>query len=167
MQLFSLNFFTNHQSGSLMINQDGVFWTKLQGCGILICMRMDQSGCRGGDICLYGSALAQRALFPFPPKTAFCWLKRKHQRCLMGAEWRWAAQARADQQGAEQNCLAGEGPGPGSPHSCAIITAVLNHNGAIWHWIKFPSLPHPKVGIPVGLEMVPTTVGWQYEFNSW
>ena len=45
-----------NQSGSILTNQDSVFWTKLWGFEVLIRMRMDQSGTRVMDICLSKSA---------------------------------------------------------------------------------------------------------------
>ena len=35
---------------------------------------------------------------------------------------------KANQWGAQQSCLVGEGPGPGPPHSHAVFTAVLYYN---------------------------------------
>ena len=40
----------------------------------------------------------------------------------------------------------------------AVFTAVLYHNRAVFHWIKFPSAPHPKLGTSLGVELVPITI---------
>lgn len=108
---------------------------KLQGFGVLVCMKMDH---RRGLLYKSASHLALRVHFPFPMKTVFPGLKLKHQRCLMGAEWRGPAkarvewhrvervipaqsrptQSRADQRG-HSSFSVGEGPGPSaSPWLC-------------------------------------------------
>lgn len=74
---------------------------KLQGFGVLICMRTDQSGTRTGNLCLHKSAplwLTEHT-FPFHQilKTAFPQLEQKHQRCLAGAELSRQDWSRADQ----------------------------------------------------------------------
>ena len=139
-------------------------------------MRMGQLGTRGGVFSLYKPAsLAQRVHFSFPPKTDYCVSLPKqkmshwsspmcaradcHRTEQNGPMQQKADLSRADQWRAEQSCLAGEGPGPIPPHSCAIFTAVLHRNLAVFHWILFSS-PHPKLGISVGVEMLQMTIGF-------
>ena len=68
--------------------------------------------------------------------------------------------SRAEQQKPEQSCLVQRSLALGPPHSCAIFTAILYHNWAVLHWIKFPSSPHPKLGITVGVTLALATNGW-------
>lgn len=91
------------------------------------------------------------------------------------------------QSRAEQSCVAREGPSPRATiqpccsknvrfHNRTVSllscsTAMLHHSHAIsqlscLHQIKFPSLPHPKLGSPVGVELVPRTIGWHPKRKS-
>lgn len=68
------------------------------------------------------------------------------------------------------------GAGPCCPHrrppcwrgflALCVLTALLFHSCAAsqlscLHCVKFPSLPYPKFGIPVGIELAPTTINHQ------
>ena len=68
--LIQLALHSSGQRGSILTNQDSAFWTKFQLFGFLICMRMDQTGTRGGDFCLYKSAPVWlcECTFPFPSR---------------------------------------------------------------------------------------------------
>lgn len=66
--------------------------------------------------------------------------------------------ARADHGGAELSRQRRPGSRAASQlcccHSCAIS------HWTVLHWIKFPPSLHPRLGIPVRVELVPMTVGW-------
>lgn len=71
------------------------------------------------------------------------------------------AQSRAEQSfpvsGPELSHLAGEGPPCMRAISQPLCSAaMLYHNGTV---CVTPPLPHPKLGIDVGIELVPITIG--------
>lgn len=77
-----------NQSSSILNNQGSAFWAKLWRFGVLICMKMKQTGSRDWDfsIIYVNFPLAWRTHFLFPPKTENCLslaraetLKKSHQ----------------------------------------------------------------------------------------
>ena len=97
---------STNQSGFILTNQGGAFWTKLWGFGVLICLRTDQSGTRGGNLCLFKPAplWLLDCYFPFHPrlKSAFSIGWAETLRGLTRAKWSIPVQARTDQHRAEQ-----------------------------------------------------------------
>lgn len=158
----------------------------LQQSRVFICMRMDQpirDHGRGPLPMSVSSSLVLSVYFPFPPKTEDCIFlileselntKIKHPKHLARPEkstWsrvEQAEQSSAKQRRTELNCPAREGLNPGLPHSWAASqpccsTAMLLYSQAVsqlscLHQINFPST-HPNLGIPVGIELAPMTIG--------
>ena len=109
-----------------------------------------------------------REHLPFPPKAASPWLSWNMEDVLLEQsrlaqnstgqsklEQISAKQSVPLRSRAEQSCLAGEEPGPraaSQPHSF--------HSLAVFYWMKFPSSLDHKLGIPVGTELAPMTMGW-------
>ena len=131
-------FLPTNQSSSFLTKQDSAFQTKLWEFGVLICMRMDQLGTKGGDFHLYKPAPLWLSghTFPFLWKTDFL-TELKYLRCFVwadqpkpeqtGTEWK-----REEQTSREQSCLVGEGLDPGLPsprvvlHTCCFRSPAVS-----------------------------------------
>lgn len=97
---------------------------------------------------------------------------REESRCTR------ARQSGIGWNGAEQRCLAREGPCLRATSSQGYPSPMLSCNWAVTllsyayicavsqlsclHWVKFHSSLNPKLGISVGAELAPRTIGWQY-----
>lgn len=118
---------------------------KLWGFEVLICMKMNQSGTRGGDFCLlYKSAplwLIQHAfLFHGRVKPVFpnwIWNTKYISLEQSGTDQHkaeWSApvwRSGADQTRPKQSCLAWEGPRHKANSQPCCFTALLLHNWAV------------------------------------
>ena len=131
---------------------------KLQRFGVLICIMTDQSGTR--ESVKVSSSLALEMHFPFPMKTVFPWLSwnmehlypsRAEQNSEKCKPWRSRTELSSWRDAWPQGCL----------------IAALYHNWAVLHGIKFPSSLHLKLGIPVGMLLVPMTIPKLHHLVVW
>ena len=128
---------------------------KLWGFGVLINMRTAQSGTRSGDFCPHKPAALWlwEHIFPFLWNTGKAYWSRMEQtsagqiRLAQNGADQWSTKWTSKEQSwaiQPEMCLA-----LGLTLSSAVSTAILYQNWAVLHQIKFPSSPHPKLGITV------------------
>ena len=151
-----------NQSYSVLTNQDSAFWT--HHTSRIRSPHLNENGPIRGQrqhsVYIHQLPLGSGSVhFPFPPRIENCVSPA-------GAETpKKPQQTRADRRvwnRAEQLTEAGEAQQSRATLPQGNLT-VLFHSQAIsqlscFHWMKFPSLPHPKSEIPVGIELVSMTI---------